>query len=86
MPKKVVFADFADGEEHREQSEKPDSFRSGLYLYARRHEMDAISYIIWTTLPYPTIVFRLGKGPLEPLEGAPKRGRHSHKDYAREQD
>lgn len=80
VPKRV-FAEFADGEEHREQAEKPESFRSGLYIYARRHDMEAVSFVIWTTMPYPTVVFRLGTGPLEPLEGAPARGRQSHKDF-----
>lgn len=69
---------YADGELHEVQAPKPESFRSGLYIYARRHDINAKSYIKWNTLPYPTVVFRLGKGELEELPNVPPRGSKAH--------
>lgn len=75
------FVKFADGKIHEEECEKPDSFRAGLYLYARRHELDAVSFIKWDSpTRFPVVVFALGKGPLPDLPGKPARGSHSHKE------
>lgn len=69
------YSKYEDGELHTVQDAKPETFRANLYLYARRKKITAKSYIDWTTLPEPTVVFRLGSEPLGELPGAPKRGR-----------
>ncbi len=73
-----TFVQYTDGELHRVPAEKPDSFRAGLYLYARRHGLKAKAYIVWDEMPHPVVVFRIGAEPLAELPGAPKRGIHSH--------
>lgn len=56
----------------------PQTFRAGLYLFAKRHHLKAKAFIKWETFPLPTVVFTIGQGELPPLPGAPVRGRKSH--------
>lgn len=75
MAKKARYQDYEDGNVHMIQHEKPETFRAGLYLYARRHNLNTSSYINWKTMPEPTVVFALGAGVLPELPDKPKRGR-----------
>lgn len=72
---KTRYAEYEDGKVHEVQHAKPETLRAGLYLYARRNNLKAVSYINWKTMPQPTLVFALGAGPLPDLPGKPKRGR-----------
>lgn len=74
-----LYAQYLGGQLFEVPKEDPDSFRQGLYVYARRHGLKARAYIRWDSLPHPVVVFRIGEEELEDLPDAPPRGKNSHR-------